>query len=788
MGLAAQKNRRIFLLRCKHMDVYPTFLNFNLKHIELTGTYFENKFQNIIKNTKSKILNLVLTQTTKTINNLNGQLDKMIHDVKLILPANTLDTFLNNESKKYEKSFNNIKQRNQKKISKLISCQEEKVNTDVNTQKWLKNISDTEIPNDVSQVLALGDKFSLPVNNEKQLPLTEYISSIEAAIKNKPVEIKENIRSDVVNVITNHKIKTRHKKTKHTLFQKNIQKKINKTKQFIKDNPQITVLKPDKSNKTVIMNTDDYETKIGLLLNDPDTYKKLKYDPTKSYQNKNNSYIKKLASNKLISDDVSKYLTIHNAVAPKIYGLPKLHKPNIPLRPIVSCIQSPFYKLSKYISNILSKITGKNEYYIKDSFTFKEFIDKTTIPLNYKLISLDVISLYTNIPIEIVAKILKERWDMLKIHTTLPYKEFVECVNLALKNSYCQYKNEFYQQVDGCAMGSPISSTIAQIVMEYLEENVLQKLNYNIVFFKRYVDDCLLAIPEDKITQILNDFNNFHPKLQFTSEVEKNNQINFLDLTIIRSKNDNTLKTKWYTKDTWSGRYLSFNSHHPNSQKYSVIIGLTDRAIALTSPQYRPEILKKVRKTLITNHFPEKLINKIFKKRTQLYYNKNKKINQKTESTEPKTYIAVPYIVGLSEKIKYILNKFNIVVCDKSFNLLNKFFTPLKSPIPIKKRSNVIYSIPCLSCPLKYIGMTTQYLENRINGHKYTKNASTALHKHEDKEKHEFDFSNTKILNKDSNYNKLVFKEMIHIKKDKNIVNDKKDIQNLSQIYYSLIK
>jgi hypothetical protein len=83
--------------------------------------------------------------------------------------------------------------------------------------------------------------------------------------------------------------------------------------------------------------------------------------------------------------------------------------------------------------------------------------------------------------------------------------------------------------------------------------------------------------------------------------------------------------------------------------------------------------------------------------------------------------------------------------------------------------------------------MTTQYLENRINGHKYTKNASTALHKHESKEKHEFNFSNAKILDKDPNYNKLLFKEMIYIKKEKNIVNDKKDIQNLSQIYNNLI-
>lgn len=83
--------------------------------------------------------------------------------------------------------------------------------------------------------------------------------------------------------------------------------------------------------------------------------------------------------------------------------------------------------------------------------------------------------------------------------------------------------------------------------------------------------------------------------------------------------------------------------------------------------------------------------------------------------------------------------------------------------------------------------MTTQYLESRLNGHKYTKNASTALHKHEVETKHQFDFNKTKILTQEPSYHKLTIKEMIEIKKEKEAVNDKKDISNLSQIYFNLI-
>ena len=532
------------------------------------------------------------------------------------------------------------------------------------------------------------------------------------------------------------------------------------------------------------MNTSDYDAKINVLLSDTNTYKKIKSDPTKSFQIKNNALIKKLLNNKHLSETEAKKLTIHNAVAPKIYGLPKLHKTNIPLRPIVSSIQSPFYNLSKYLSNCLSKITGKNDYYIKDSFTFKQYIDTLQIPPNYKLVSLDVVSLYTNIPNDILPIILQKRWNELKEHTTLTYQEFTECINLTLNNNYLQFKDNFFQQIDGCAMGSPISSTIAQIVMEYLEESVLKKIDFDVLFFKRYVDDCLAAVPENKINHLLQAFNEFHQKLQFTSEIELDNKINFLDLTIYRQQTTNYLKTKWYTKDTWSGRYLNFNSHHPNSQKNSVIIGLVDRAIALTSPEFRPETLKKVKETLELNHFPKYLVRKIIKQRTYIYYNKENKNKNKTPKN---TYIALPYINGLSEKIKNILSKQNITVCHKSYNLLGSLYTNLKSKVPTKKKSNVVYSIPCLNCPKKYIGMTTQYLENRINGHKYTKNASTALHKHEHATNHEFNFKNTKIIDKDKNYYKLSIKEMIHIKKEKHAVNDKQDVKGLSQMYHNLI-
>ena len=88
--LAKQKNRILFLLICKHMDLQPVFLNFNVSDIKFTGTYLETKFNNIISTTKNKILNLTITESIKTINIIN----KQIYQIKNELNHHYLTMFL----------------------------------------------------------------------------------------------------------------------------------------------------------------------------------------------------------------------------------------------------------------------------------------------------------------------------------------------------------------------------------------------------------------------------------------------------------------------------------------------------------------------------------------------------------------------------------------------------------------------------------------------------------------------------------------------------------------------
>jgi type IV secretory pathway component VirB8 len=167
-------------------------------------------------------------------------------------------------------------------------------------------------------------------------------------------------------------------------------------------------------------------------------------------------------------------------------------------------------------------------------------------------------------------------------------------------------------------------------------------------------------------------------------------------LGFIKNKDNEEIKTKWFTRDTWSGRYLNYNSHHSTSQKNSVIIGLTDRALTLTSPEFRPQTLRKVKKILTENNFPTKLINRIIKQRTFKFYNKNLVRKATEANNSSKKYIAMPYTHELSEKIKYIFKKHDIVVCHKTQNMLSSLFIPLKSKVVKKKeiKCNLFYTLP----------------------------------------------------------------------------------------------
>lgn len=164
---------------------------------------------------------------------------------------------------------------------------------------------------------------------------------------------------------------------------------------------------------------------------------------------------------------------------------------------------------------------------------------KISLQENEILVSFDVVSLFTTVPINDAKKILEKNWSQIKQFTNSNKKEFSHLVSLCLDNSYCQFGDEFFLQKEGLPMGSSLSPIIADIFLDDLFTQMLQNFPDNIKFVVKYVDDTFFILNKIKLIEIFDYLNNFHPNLKFTMEEENNRCINFLYVTICITPDNN---------------------------------------------------------------------------------------------------------------------------------------------------------------------------------------------------------------------------------------------------------
>lgn len=471
---------------------------------------------------------------------------------------------------------------------------------------------------------------------------------------------------------------------------------------------------------------------------------------------------------------------ITNALPCKIYGLVKTHKEGMPLRPIVSAIQSPFYNLSKFFGNVLSKIVGKTANTVKNSFEFVEFLKTIDpVPEDYMLASLDIVSMYTNIPISYALEVISKKWDVIKAHTSLPKNEFLYGVKSCLESTVFQYENDFYKQISGLAMGGPISAVVANLVLEDLEEKILNYLPFKLFFYKRFVDDILICCHKNEIDRIFEFFNSFDNDIKFTLEKECQGSINFLDVSVRRYQGK--FVTTWFSKPTFSGRYLNFMSVQPFAQKVNVVRNLATRVCLLSHPVFRENCIKVAKRYLEQNCYPITLVNSVFKEVINCCYNGFPSPKPRDDSE----FVVLPYIPSVSEKLKASLRPHKISVVNSNKNNLGKFNSSLKARTSKDKISNVVYQVQCRDCPGVYIGQTSQYLHKRMDGHKFNKSEVTALKQHVKNKRHEFNFNfdSVKILCQESNTQVRSNLEGLHILKESNAINSRTEFNQFEDYY-----
>ena len=163
-------------------------------------------------------------------------------------------------------------------------------------------------------------------------------------------------------------------------------------------------------------------------------------------------------------------------VPPKFYGLPKIHKPDTPLRPIVSSCGSVTYGVAKELAKIIKPLVGKSPHHINSTQDFVEQVKHVTLGPGECLSSYDVSALFTSVPTDPALNIIKdllEKDNTLKERIVLAVTDIILLLEFCLKNTYFSFQDQFYEQVEGAAMGSPVSPIVANLYMEYLEQKTL---------------------------------------------------------------------------------------------------------------------------------------------------------------------------------------------------------------------------------------------------------------------------------------------------------------------------
>ena len=164
----------------------------------------------------------------------------------------------------------------------------------------------------------------------------------------------------------------------------------------------------------VIMDRQDYISKASNLLSQ-NTYKSIQWDPTNTIKNKLITILKRVKSQTGLSNQTYKAMYPMGCVPPKFYGLPKIHKLETPLRPIVSSCGSITYGVAKELAKILKPLVSKSPHHINSTQNLVEQVKHITLVPGECLSSYDVSALFASVPIDPALKIMKDL--LVKDHT-----------------------------------------------------------------------------------------------------------------------------------------------------------------------------------------------------------------------------------------------------------------------------------------------------------------------------------------------------------------------------------
>lgn len=739
-----------FLKDCKRLEVFPNFICLKSNSKSVAS-------RKAINFAKRKWLDSEIKYQYSKL----GKLELEAYDLHLSLSKN-LNVIQNKEWIEYLVKIEEVIQHKlvkkvasqKKKLSKLLPVKE--VPPKSNPDLIVKNESSQTFNNNEIVFLNQGLKHNL---NFKKAPVDEIIVGIESAIKFMDESSKNYIRNACKIQISEN-------------IQRNPQsfefsKKDYDTIKSLR-NKDCFYLKADKGNSVVIMDKGDYFNRVGDMIS-AGSYKELNKNPLPKMVSDTRKTI--TSCNKVISSEFKARLIVSNPVLPRMYCLPKIHKPGKSMRPIVSCINAPTYLLSKYLSKEFNNLPRQPENLaVKNSYEFIEKVKNIELTDNEILVSFDVTSLFPSVPVKQTLVYLK---DMLLDNglDNEKVQQFINLADICMLQNFFQFNNKYYQQCDGTAMGNSLSPFIANLFMSKFEIDRKNDMKYFPRVWIRYVDDVFAVFDTSKcsIQDFVNELNSKVPSIKFTHETEIDSKLPFLDMFVVRK--GKALEIDIYRKGTSNSRFISTESNHCMQHKLASFNFLVHRLLnfPLSKENFQKE-LKHIKEIAIYNGFSVDIINNIIRRHRNKLELKSKTTLASNITTEGKgKFVKLPFYPRYTQGLNKILASKDLrVVYSTSNSIKNLLGNPKDSVDSMEKAG--IYKITCNNCDQIYVGQTKRSLNVRYKEHlahiKYRRpdKSSVALHMYE----HGHKVKNIELVKTVHRKNELDSYESLEIFKNKN--------------------
>jgi hypothetical protein len=339
-------------------------------------------------------------------------------------------------------------------------------------------------------------------------------------------------------------------------------------------------------------------------------------------------------------------------MAPQLKVCLKTHKNDQPIRPVINNIQAPSYKVARFMNKkLLELFSLPYEYNVENSKQVAEELTELQINEHMRLITLDIKDMYVNLPTTGIIQTANFWLNKHNSNNKQLNQQVLSMLNTIIKQNYFQYEGQMFPPKKGIAMGSPISSFIAEIYLLQLE-NIYIKHSLDskeIIIYKRYVDDILIVYDQQRTDEhmILQKINEADEKFQFKISTESNNTINFLDLLIYR--NSRNINIAIYRKPTETGTVIHLASNHPLEQKLAAFHYYINRLITLPITEQSKQ---KEWETILTiarnNGYPITMIQSLRAKLIKKQKQKQTQQQQQQEATITRNkWIAFTYFSPL---------------------------------------------------------------------------------------------------------------------------------------------